>query len=162
MGDKPNLQTVSDDEKNDEIDASVVDKTILKKRKATGAAAHMCLERIEGKCIRLTNEQKAEFSVYADHNLHLSREDIISWAVKQYDLEGSPAPALISSLRKPETIKQAKEYLSQETVSHKMQAMSIKSILKALSSEDLRCLTHWCCSCPRRPPANCSHVMLHP
>ena len=125
MADEASLLTVSDDEPCDEdVESSAVDPTISKKRKSTGAAAHRCLKRVEGKRVRLTNEQKAEIAVYADANAQLSREDIISWAVKKYDLDGAPAPALISTLRKPEKVKWAKEYLSQETVAHKMQAKS--------------------------------------
>jgi hypothetical protein len=96
------VETVSDDEQDEDNDDSSFDQIISKKRKASGAAAHKCLKRTEGKRVRLTNEQKAEISVYAAHNVQLYREDIISWAVKKYDLVSSPAPALISNLRKPE------------------------------------------------------------
>ncbi len=60
--------------------------------------------------------------------MQLSREDIISWAVKKYNLESSPAPALISNLRKPDNIKWAQEleYLSKETVAHKLNAKSAR------------------------------------
>ena len=79
---------------------------------------------MEGKSVRLTNEQKAEIAVYADHNAQFSREDLISWVVKNYDLDGVPAQALISTLRKSEKVKWAKEYLMQETAAHKMKSKS--------------------------------------
>ncbi len=77
---------------------------------------------MDGKRVRLSNEQKAEIAVYADKYAELSREDIPSWAVKQYDLDGVPAQALIPTLRKQEKVKWAKEYLTQETVAHKLHA----------------------------------------
>jgi hypothetical protein len=44
----------------------------------------MILKRVEGKRVRLTNEQKAEIAVYADNlkNAQLSSDDVISWAVQ--------------------------------------------------------------------------------
>jgi hypothetical protein len=48
---------------------------------------------VQGNRARLTNEQNTEIAVYADKNAQLlSREDIISWAVPKYDLDGDPAP----------------------------------------------------------------------
>ena len=82
MADEAIVLTVSDDEQDEAIDCSSVDKPIPSKRKATGAASHMCLKRVEGKRVRLTNEQKAEISVFADKHEQLSREDILAWAVK--------------------------------------------------------------------------------
>ncbi len=60
------------------------DVTPKKKRNATGAAAHRILKRVEGKRVRLTNEQKAEIAVYADNlkNAQLSSDDVTSWAVQ--------------------------------------------------------------------------------
>ena len=56
-------QTVSDDEASE--DSLAVDK------EDTGAAAHRCLKRAEGKRVRLTNEQKAEIVIYADEHEHI-------------------------------------------------------------------------------------------
>jgi hypothetical protein len=65
MVDEASLLTVSGDEPcYEDVDNSAVDPTISKERKATGAAAHRCLERVEGKRVRLTNEQKAEIGLY--------------------------------------------------------------------------------------------------
>jgi hypothetical protein len=71
------VETVSDDEQDEDNDDSSFGQIISKKRKACGAAAHKCLKRTEGKRVRLTNEQKAEISVYAAHNVQLSREDYV-------------------------------------------------------------------------------------
>ena len=95
MADKSTEQTVSDDEPSEDDEVIDEEGKNSKKRKATGAAAHMCLKRIEGKRVRLTMEQKAKISVFAAEHLHLSREAVISWAVKEFDLQGTPAPALI-------------------------------------------------------------------
>ena len=84
MSDEAMHQTVSDDESSVQDDKELTAEDKIKKRKATGAAAHMCLKWIEGKRVRLTQEQKAEISVYADHNKQLSREEIIEWAVQKY------------------------------------------------------------------------------
>jgi hypothetical protein len=48
-------------------------------------------------------EQKAKISVFAANHMHLSREAVINWAIKEFDLKGTPAPALIS-LKKKEKI----------------------------------------------------------
>jgi hypothetical protein len=40
------------------------DVTRKRKEKATGAAAHRILKRVEGKRVRLTNEQKAEIAAW--------------------------------------------------------------------------------------------------
>ena len=86
MADDATVQTVSDDEPVESFEDSALasDTSCEKKRKATGAAAHRVLKRVDGKRVRLTNEQKAEIAVYADKNAQLSREDILSCAVKQY------------------------------------------------------------------------------
>jgi hypothetical protein len=113
MADDATVQTVSDDEPVESFEDSALasDTSCEKKRKATRAAAHRVLKRVDGKRLRLTNEQKTEIAVYADKNAQLSREDVLSWAVKQYDLDGVPAPALISTLRKPEKVKWAKVHI---------------------------------------------------
>ena len=61
-------------------------------------------------------EQKAKITVFAADHSHLSREAVINWAVEQFHLQGTPAPALITSLRKEDKVEWAKRYLSQETV----------------------------------------------
>ena len=120
MADKavPDVQTVSDDEASTD---SLAEDTSSKKRKATGAAAHRCLKRVEEKRVRLTNEQKAKIAIYADEHRHLSRDDVTTWAVSKYDLKCCPASAFISSLWKPEKVNWAENYLVQETVTHKLQ-----------------------------------------
>ena len=56
-------------------------------------------------------EQKAKLTVFAADHSHLSREAVINWAVEQFDLEGNPAPGLITSLRKEDTVEWANRYL---------------------------------------------------
>ena len=51
MGDEASVQKVSDDETKQESEVQL-EETVAKKRKATGAAAHMCLKRIEGKRVQ--------------------------------------------------------------------------------------------------------------
>ncbi len=68
-----------------------------KKRKATGAAAHRVLKRIEGKRVRLSQRQLAEISIYANKHKTLSREDVIHWAVEKFSLTESPHVAEDSS-----------------------------------------------------------------
>ena len=60
MADQPTVQTCSDDEPSEDDEVINVEGKDSKKRKATGAAAHMCLKRVEGKRVRLTMEQKAK------------------------------------------------------------------------------------------------------
>ena len=114
MADKavPDVQTVSDDEASTD---SLAEDTSSKKRKATGAAVHRCLKRVEGKRVDFTNEQKAEIAIYADEHRHLSHDDVTTWAVSKYDLKCCPASALISPLQKPVKVKWAKNYLVQES-----------------------------------------------
>jgi hypothetical protein len=49
MADQPTVQTGSDDEPSEDDEVINVEGKDSKKRKATGAAAHMCLKRVEGK-----------------------------------------------------------------------------------------------------------------
>ena len=112
------VQTLSDDAASEDL---LAEDTSSKKRKATGAAAHRCLKRVEEKRVRLTNEQKAKIAIYADEHRHLSRDDVTTWAVSKYDLKCCPASAFISSLWKPEKVNWAENYLVQETVTHKLQ-----------------------------------------
>ncbi len=77
------VQTVPDDEPVEVFEDPALDKSCEKKRKATGAAAHRVLKRVEGKRVRLTNKQKAEIAVYSDKIAQLSCEDVISWAVQK-------------------------------------------------------------------------------
>ena len=75
-------------------------------------------------------EQKAKITVFAadhSHESHLSREAVINLTVEQIDFEGTPAPALITSLRKEVKVEWAKRHLSQETVVKKLQSKSVKS-----------------------------------
>ena len=85
------------------------------------------MKLVEGKRVRLTMEQKAKLTVFAADHSHLSREAVINWAVEQFDLERTPAPALIISLRKEDKVEWAKRYLSQETVVKELQSKSVKS-----------------------------------
>ena len=63
---------MSDDESSEDNKVIDVEGKHSKKRKATGAAAHMCLKRIEGKQVCLANEQRAKFSGFAADHAHLS------------------------------------------------------------------------------------------
>ncbi len=100
-----------------------------KKRKATGAAAHRVLKRIEGKRVRLSQRQLAEISIYANKHKTLSREDAIHWAVEKFSLTESPHVALISKLRKPEVFKKHEEFLSSVSSEYKLDAKSSRGAL---------------------------------
>jgi hypothetical protein len=58
------------------------------------------LKRVEGNRVWLTVEQKAKLFVFAADHSHLSREAVINWAVKKFDLKETPAPSLITSLKR--------------------------------------------------------------
>jgi hypothetical protein len=128
MSEQATVQTVSDDEPSEDDEDMHVEEQFLKKRKITGAAAHKCLKRVEGNRVRLTMEQKAKLSVFAADHSHLSRQALINWAVKEFDLKETPAPSLITSLKKDAKVEWAKNYLPslQETVSKKLQSKSAK------------------------------------
>jgi hypothetical protein len=119
MSEQATVQTVSDDEPSEDVEDMHVDEQSSKKRKITGAAAHKCLKRVEGNHVRLTMEQKAKLSVFAADHSHLSREAVINWAVKEFDLKEAPPPSLITSLKRDAKVEWAKNYLLQETVSKK-------------------------------------------
>ena len=104
------LLTVSDYEPNEDDEGMDVEDEDLKKRKA---AAHRYLKRVAGKRVRLTMEQKAKIAVFAANHSHLSREAVINWAVKGFDLKEAPAPALVTTLKKDIQVEWAKNYVSQ-------------------------------------------------
>jgi hypothetical protein len=58
------VQTISDDEQGESI--GQVKEIADSKRKSTGAAAHRVLKRAEGKRVRLSQQQLAEISLYAE------------------------------------------------------------------------------------------------
>jgi hypothetical protein len=126
MSEQATVQTVSDDEPSEDDEDMHVEEQSSKKRKITRAAAHKCLKRVDGNRVRLTMEQKAKLSVFAADHSHLSREAVINWAVKEFDLKETPAPSLITSLKKDAKVEWAKNYLLQETVSKKLQSKSAK------------------------------------
>ena len=90
MADKSTEQTVSDDEPSEDDEVIDEEGKNSKKRKATGAAAHMCLKLgVEGKHVRLTMEQKAKISesVFAADHLHLSCEAVINLICRELQLQ---------------------------------------------------------------------------
>ena len=121
------VQTISDDEQGESI--SQVKEIADSKRKLTGAAAHRVLKRAEGKRVRLSQQQLAEISLYADKHKTMSREDVILWAVDKFSLENSPHESLISKLRKPENVAKYQELLSRETIQAKLESKSTRGAL---------------------------------
>ena len=131
------VQTISDDEPSDDDEDMHVDDQSSKKRKITGAAAHMCLKRAEGKRDRLTMEQKAELSVFAADHSHLSREAVINWALKEFDLKEAPAPALITMLKKDQQQDSVDECNSFYRMDQKFQQTDENKIRRGLHKESL-------------------------
>ena len=121
------VQTISDDEQGESI--SQVKEIADSKRKLTGAAAHRVLKQAEGKRVRLSQQQLAEISLYADKHKTMSREDVILWAVDKFSLENSPHESLISKLRKPENVAKYQELLNRETIQAKLESKSTRGAL---------------------------------
>ena len=64
----------------DEIGEEHTDDAVSSSANAKKRKAQLCSKRVDGKRVRITNEQNAGISVSADHHAQSVRKDMLMWS----------------------------------------------------------------------------------